>query len=284
MIDATAIGLRALGYLGALQAAGLFVFLTVYRDRIADALPAIRRVARATAVVAFVAVLAEQAVQPARLAGVWSGSADPMLHRIWLESAAGDAAVTRLVGLALVAVGLANPSRLGVGLGVVGAAAVAGAFAVAGHTAAHEARPLLALLLTVHVGVVAFWLGALPGLYVATRHDPAAIAGRLVATFSRAASTLVPLILLAGLWMTLYLLPDLGALRSPYGRMLVLKVGGFTALIGLAALNKWRFGPRIASGAAGAAAAFRRGVAVEWLLIAAVLTATAVMTTLYSPE
>lgn len=284
MIDAAAIGLRALGYLGALQAAGLFVFLAAFRDRIADALPAIRALGRVTVLFAVTAVLAEHLVQPARLAGAWSGLADAALHRLWLESDAGNATVARVIGLALLGAGLASPSRLAVAAGVLGTAAVVGSFALVGHTAAHDARLALAGLLCVHVGVVVFWLGALPGLHIASRRDPAPIAGRLIEAFSRAASTLVPLILLVGLWMALYLLPDLAALRTPYGVSLAAKVGGFTALIGLAALNKWRFGPRIASGSEAAGTAFRRGVAVEWALIAGVLTLTAAMTTLFSPD
>jgi putative copper export protein len=51
----------------------------------------------------------------------------------------------------------------------------------------------------------------------------------------------------------------------------------------LAALNKWRYGPALA-GDDRARAAFQRTVAVEYVLICAVLMATAIMTTLFSPE
>lgn len=284
MIDAVAIALRGLGYLALLQAAGLFVFLVAFRDSLAEALPVVRRAARVAVLVAFVAVIAANLVQPARLAGAWSGLASGSLHALWLGSAAGDAAVARLVGLVLLWAGLSNPSRTAAVTGAVGTLCVVGSFALVGHTVAHDARLGLAGLLVVHVGIVAFWLGALPGLYIATVHDPARVAGRLVARFSRAASALVPLILLAGLWMALYLLPGLAALQTPYGYALAAKVGGFTALIGLAALNKWRFGPRIAGATPGAAMAFRRGVCVEWLLVAGVLGVTATLTTLFSPE
>ena len=54
-------------------------------------------------------------------------------------------------------------------------------------------------------------------------------------------------------------------------------------LLALAALNKRRLGPRISAGEAGALVAFRRSVAAEWWLIAAVLSVTAVMTALFSP-
>jgi len=55
-------------------------------------------------------------------------------------------------------------------------------------------------------------------------------------------------------------------------------------LLGLGALNKWRFGPAISGGDLGAGRRFRIVVIVEYVLIAAVLSVTAVMTTFFSPE
>ena len=57
----------------------------------------------------------------------------------------------------------------------------------------------------------------------------------------------------------------------------------FAILLALATLNKWRLAPRIGAGDGAAAAAFRRSVLAEWLLIAGVLAATAIMTGYFSP-
>jgi putative copper resistance protein D len=92
----------------------------------------------------------------------------------------------------------------------------------------------------------------------------------------------VPVILLAGIVMAVLLLPNLQALSEPYGELLIAKVAGFAALMGLAAANKWRFGPALVHGQSGLW--FRRSVAAEYMLIAAVLTITAVMTSFFSPE
>jgi hypothetical protein len=51
----------------------------------------------------------------------------------------------------------------------------------------------------------------------------------------------------------------------------------------LAALNKWRYGPALAR-QANTGRALARTIAVEYVLIAAVLTATAALTTLFSPD
>jgi len=69
-----------------------------------------------------------------------------------------------------------------------------------------------------------------------------------------------------------------------YGQLLLAKITLFAVLMGLAAGNRWRFGPGIAVGKAAAAQQFRRTVATEYLLICGVLAVTAVMTTFYSPE
>lgn len=79
------------------------------------------------------------------------------------------------------------------------------------------------------------------------------------------------------------LLPSLSSLRTPYGLSLIAKVSGFTILLSLAAANKWRFGPRIASGDEAALKAFRASVRAEWLLILAVVIISAAMTALFSP-
>jgi putative copper export protein len=62
------------------------------------------------------------------------------------------------------------------------------------------------------------------------------------------------------------------------------KAGAFALLMVLATYNKWRFGPRLLRGDSAAALGLQRAVTAEWLLIALVLVATAVMTSLYSPE
>jgi putative copper export protein len=54
-------------------------------------------------------------------------------------------------------------------------------------------------------------------------------------------------------------------------------------LMVLAVLNRWRWVPALAAGVVPARAALRRSLTGEYLLIAAVLAATAALTTFYSP-
>jgi copper transport protein len=129
--------------------------------------------------------------------------------------------------------------------------------------------------------VVAAWLGALLPLYLVAKNEPPAITGRLVESFSVRAAWVVPIILLAGITLTALLVPTLAIFKQPYGELLLVKISLFAVLMAMASLNKWHFGPACAEGNA---AAFKRTVIIEYVLICVVLATTAAMTTFYSPE
>ena len=83
--------------------------------------------------------------------------------------------------------------------------------------------------------------------------------------------------------MTLIFVRDIDALVSGYGAMVGLKTLAYAALLGLAALNRQRLVPELATSDS-ARHTFAVVIRVEWLTIAAVLIATALMTDLFSPE
>ena len=91
-------------------------------------------------------------------------------------------------------------------------------------------------------------------------------------------------VFVAGVCLALFLVRTLDGLLTTYGELLLVKVAGFTALLGLAALNKWRLGPGVGRGESRACIGFRRSLAAEYLLIAAVLGVTAILTSFYSPD
>jgi putative copper export protein len=80
------------------------------------------------------------------------------------------------------------------------------------------------------------------------------------------------------------LLPDLSALRAPYGISLITKLGGFSILMALAGLNKWQLSHGVSKGNRRSLLAFQTTVLAEWILILAIVTVTAVMTSLFSPD
>jgi putative copper export protein len=277
------VALRALAFVAVLQAAGVPLYLWLFEERLRESLAFARRLGWMTAITAILATAAAHLAQPARMTGTLEGLLDGTLHAMLLASDAGASHAIRILGLVFVLVGLRAATRLGAAAGVVGATLIAASFALLGHTATHDQRWLLAPLLVLHVLIAAFWFGALLPLRFAGRHETAAETARLLAQFSAVAAWLVPIILVAGIGMAVVLLSAPSGLVSPYGFLLMGKLAGFAILMGLAGLNKWRLGPLIGAGRERARDAFRIAVTAEWLLIAAVLAATAVMTALYSP-
>jgi putative copper export protein len=279
--DSLSVIVQAGGYVGLLQAAGAVMFLR----RFGAALAASRRRVRGLGVVAALVtipwVAAHLLLDAARMAGEYQGIMDPDLVRLALYSGSGAAHLLQIAGLALIATGLQRERRPVAG---IGAALAILAFPLTGHTSVHAMRWLLAPLLALHVGLVAFWLGALAPLLLALRHETGADAGCLLRRFSALAGWLVPCIPVAGIAMALVLVPDAAALRRPYGQLLCAKLAGFALLMGLAVLNRWRWVPMLARDGARASVALRRSVVGEYLLISAILSATAALTTFYSPD
>jgi putative copper export protein len=283
MADFIVIGVRALGFVAALQAAGAPLFLWLFGDDLPRSTRAIRRLGGRTALAGLLLTIAYQVLEPARLTGELTGILDTSMQAVLLASDLGTATVVRVLGLAMVVLMWLKLSRFGAATALTGSTLVVVSFAFMGHTAADDQRWLLATLLILHLMLVAFWFGALWPFYLASRHETLATSGLIVERFSQLAVWLVPVIFIAGLAMSVLLLPSLASLTTPYGLSLLAKTSGFALLMGLASLNKWRLGPRLAHGDGRAAHAFRCSLAAEWILIAAVLTVTAVMTALFSP-
>ena len=282
--DALVIGLRAIGFVALFQAAGAALFLGLYGEHIAAAPnDKLRVIARVAALIALVAAVLHYVLTPARMAGDFGSTFDPELESLLLQSSSGAAHIVRVIGLALVLLSLDRANKLNTWAACGGAALALLSFVLMGHTAIHPQRWLLAPLLLVHVAVGAVWLGALAALYVVAR-DTGTASGALVARFSAHAVWAVPGIFVCGLIMSVVFIRSFAELATPYGAMVLGKSLGFAALMALAAQNKWRFGPRLLAGDGAAVPALQRTIKAEWVLIAVLVAATAVMTTLYAPE
>ena len=282
--DIVSVVLRALSFVALFLAAGAAIFIAGFGRELTQSLASIRQVGRWMAIAAIGLVLAHFSLEAARMAGSFSGIVDANLQGMVLHSKSAAMVAARVLGLLLIALGIQRSGEWRAILGVIGATLSVASFALIGHTAVHPARWILAVLLIVHLLVVAFWFGALHPLYVVSRDEMSTTAAKVIDAFSRLATWLVPAILLAGLVMAVFLVPRIAILAEPYGELLIAKLVGFALLMGLAAANKWRFGPAIARGEARAAILFRRSVVSEFLLIVAVLAVTAVMTAFFSPE
>jgi putative copper resistance protein D len=311
MPDILSVVLRALSFVLQLQAAGTVFFAAAFGPALTISLPAVRRVARVTALAALFTVAGHYILEAARMAGDMSGVFDSSLQNMAWTSNFGGSFAVRELGLLLIIAGMravsakttashfftasawSSPIAFAVKrlssrgftiVGVTGAVLVAVSFSLMGHTSTNSRRGLLAPLLLAHLLIVAFWFGALWPLCLVTLRESRERMARIVAVFSAVAFWLVPLILVAGVALAALLLPDFAALRQPYGELLVVKGALFAVLLGCAALNKWRLGPALESGDLLAGQRFRRVVISEYVIMVVVLAVTAAMTTFFSPE
>jgi len=282
-VDVLSVTLRALSFLTLFQAGGIALFLAP-REKLPNTEGLLRRMGILAALFAAVFLLAEYLLQAGRMSGELGGVLDPALQGIVVRSATSVTLSWQLVGLALVACGLRRAGMRGGIAGVIGAVLLVVSFSFVGHTSKDPLRWLLSLVLLAHLSLVIFWYGGLLPLYLVSSHEPPPTAAWVVQQFSARAIWLVPALALAGLILATLLLPNLAALRRPYGELLIAKVAGFCALMPLAAFNRWRFGPALQRGDVAAGRRFRQVVVAEFALLATILCVTAVMTTFYSPE
>lgn len=279
--DVLSVIVRALAFIALFQAVGAVFFLTGFTRQLTISRVAIRRLARIAAGCGVILLLTHLALDAARMAGDYSGLWDRDLQQLAWSSGSGWAQLTQVAALLLVLGALRRSAHWGASLG--GTIAVAG-FLLTGHTSAHASRAVLAPLLGLHLLIVAFWFGALAPLLIVIRIEAKPMAAQIVARYSAIAGFLVPLIALAGLDLAWILTGTLTVLRRPYGQLLMIKLILFSLLMALAAWNKWRLTPALAVGEARAAVALRGSIITEIILIAVVLSVTAALTTLYSPD
>ena len=283
MVDGLSAALRALSFVALFQAAGMTLFLGLFGHHLFQSEKGTRRIATGTALVAIALVVAQYLLEAARMGGDFAGTMDPTLQRLVLHSSMAIALAARVLGLVLLVTALRSRGTLNAALILVGLALVLASFLFVGHTAMHPQRWIVGSLLWVHLLIVAFWFGAMVPLFRASSLERATAAGAVIEAFSALALWFVPVIFVAGACLAIFLVKTFDGLRTTYGELLLVKVALFAVLLGLGALNKWRLGPRVGRGDARALAHFRRTLAVEYLLIAATLSVTAVLTTFYSP-
>jgi copper resistance protein D len=282
--DHLSAALRSAGFVALLQTAGMALFLALFSRYLTRSRGLLERTVRRSALAAALLLVPQYLLEAARMADALPAVLDPDLQSLAAHSAVSVVLVLRLIGCAVLVASLRLRPAARWFFVVLGVVAVVVSFCLTGHTVGNPRRVVLAPLLSIHVAIVAFWFGALVPLYVACRRETLHDAAALTQAFSRVAAWLVPMILLAGIAMAVGLVRDLAVLTTPYGYALLGKFLGFAVLMGIAALNKWRLAPALATGDEGAVAHFRRSLAAEYAILSAVLCLTAVMTLLYSPE
>ena len=156
--------------------------------------------------------------------------------------------------IAIIALGLGmsamRSARAGRTLSAVAMLGVGLSLAASGHAATAPPQILTRPAMFLHGVGIAYWLGALAPLIAILRSREGA-ALTVVNRFSTSAIPVVAVLALAGLTLAAVQLEGFGALvTTAYGIILIVKLALVAILLGLAALNRLRFTPVLASGEA----------------------------------
>ena len=282
--DVAAVSAKAVTYAATLGAAGA-VFFTLYCGALLR--DPQRALIRRMIAALILAAAAASVLRILLLAGSMSGAAADMFNTTFagmiLRAGEGRASGVRIAGLALMLFALAkNPALRGPA--IVGAIAASTSFAWVGHVHALMPNTVPSLLLCLHLMCAAFWLGALPPLWIiaADAHEPQIAAA--AARFGKLAVRVVALLIAAGASLLLMLIGSAAPFwASDYGRMMAVKLLAVAALLSFAAWNKLALTPRLLQGDARAVVDFRRSLLGEMSFGALILLTTAAFTTLAGP-
>lgn len=169
-----------------------------------------------------------------------------------------------------------RPAAIAVGAG--GVLAIAASFTTIGHTSQHQQRWLLAAVLILHLLAVAFWVGSLWPLALASRRG-GLTAVRLLKAWTRTAGWVVTALLLAGAVLAWLLVGRLEVLvATAYGLALLAKVALVGVLLGFAAWHRFRLTPALTANVPGSGARLAASISREAVVMALVFWAATEMT------
>ncbi|WP_299049144.1 CopD family protein [uncultured Tateyamaria sp.] len=271
---------KTAGYAAALVAMGGPLFIATFRFAPHNVLRLARQLAVAAALLGLAVLALRFGIRSARISGMGlEGAVDPMMLGLIWDSPLGTAALWRGVGELLILAVLIE-GTIGLAVSLSGVFLVAVSYTLVGHSLG-DPRWLLAVLVGVHLLAGAFWIGALAPL-----HRAAGLTGGtvLLHRFGIIASGTVAVLILAGLTFAWLIIGSFGGLfGTAYGWTLIAKIVVVTGLLGLAANNKLRLVPALASGDPTASTNLRRSIRIEIIAVALILLATATLTSITTP-
>jgi copper resistance protein D len=281
--DVAGVFAKAAVYAATLVAAGAIFFLAYCNPLLRHGQrTVIRRLIVILIGVAALLSVCRIALLSGSMSGDIAGMVDGSFARMVLGAGEGRATGARIIGLCLALLAL-SPKPMLRGPAILGGVIAATSFAWIGHV--HALTPVIApsLLLCLHLLCVAFWLGALPPLWVVVAGGNEAQIAAAAARFGKLALRVVALLLAAGASVLLMLISPAQLLTSDYGCLMSIKLLAVAALLGLAAWNKLRLTPRLLGSEKRAVVLFRRSLAAEISVGAFILMITAAFTSLTGP-
>jgi copper transport protein len=197
---------------------------------------------------------------------------DRAVWQAGLETSFGRTAGLALTALVLGGIALRDKGPRAAWTSALALAAAAAAPSLSGHASTAEPHWLMRAVITGHVAGAAVWAGALIPLAGELK---AAGAAESLRRFSLFIPLAVVALALSGGALVLVQVRTIGGLSTPYGAVLLIKLGLLLPLFALAALNRWRLTSGALRGAARETAILVRVILVETILVLAVLGAVA---------
>lgn len=210
------------------------------------------------------------------------GASAPFSGDAWrtaFGSTLGPSLLLGLPGALLVAYGFASATSGRPLVSAIGGALLLGSYLVTGHAATAAPVWLMATMVGVHLICGGFWFAALRPLGRTTADGEVTVAAAAAVRFSQIAVWTVSALLLSGIIVTWVQVQSVSALfDNAYGIRLSIKIALFVVLVAIAAYNKLRLTPRLASGESGAADGLRRTIRIEYALMVAIAVLAASLT------
>ena len=274
-------------YLAMFIAAGGLIFEILFRRRVPEATTQyVSHLIGIAAWAGLVLVGARLSVAAGTLGGDLASMGDPVLLGLVMKSPLGMSSVLAGIGFAMITVMGRVKARGEQAARVVAAATVLLSLTVVGHATTLGA--ITGVLLTLHLGGVAFWLGALlPLRQMCASADEGAGDGEsafvladVADRFGWIAQRVVAVLILAGVAYAAILTGSVVALlTSVYGLVLLAKIGLVAGLLGLAARNRIRIVPALQAGDLSAVRQLRTSIDREIILALAILVMSSLLTT-----
>lgn len=269
-------------YLAMFLAAGGLIFEVLFRRHVPEQTQ--RFVGLLVGIAAWaglVLVGVRLAVAAGSLGGDLASAMDPVLLELVIKSPLGLSSVVAGIGFAMITVINRVKARGEQSARIVAAATVLLSLTVVGHATMLGA--ITGVLLALHLGGVAFWLGALLPLRqmcgAAGDADSAMVLADVADRFGRIAQHVVAVLVVVGIAYAAILLGSVTALLTTgYGAALLVKILLVAGLLGLAAWNRFQIVPALQEGDLAAAMRLRRTINHEILVALAILVMSSLLT------
>lgn len=269
-------------YLAMFLAAGGLIFEVLFRRHVPEQTQ--RFVGLLVGIAAWaglVLVGVRLAVAAGSLGGDLASAMDPVLLELVIKSPLGLSSVVAGIGFAMITVINRVKARGEQSARIVAAATVLVSLTVVGHATMLGA--ITGVLLALHLGGVAFWLGALLPLRqmcgAADDADSAMVLADVADRFGRIAQHVVAVLVVVGIAYAAILLGSVTALLTTgYGAALLVKILLVAGLLGLAAWNRFQIVPALQEGDLAAAMRLRRTINHEILVALAILVMSSLLT------